>query len=113
MATSMALETNHIAVSAMRLESLAKSDLEGLHLLLGVSKLIPDISCWKKPATLPGLSPLPNRLWVRLVMFFYMRFSMLNSLIDPLRGADGPIATRNCVAPKMPFGIYSILMSEE
>ena len=106
----MALETNHIAVSALRLESLTMSDLEGLQLLMGSNKLIP---AGKKPAALPSLPPLPSRLWVSLMMFFYMRFSMLNSLIDPLRGADGPIATRNCVAPKMPFGIYTILMSEE
>ena len=110
MATPMALETNHIGVSTLRLESLTKSDLEGLQLLLGSSKLIP---AGKKPATLLSLSPLPSKLWVRLMMFFYMRFSMLNSLIDPLRGADRPIATRNGVAPKMPFGIYSILMVDK
>ena len=77
----MTLKTNHIRSFALRLKTLARSDLEGLQLLLRGSELIP---AWKKPATLPRLSPLPSRLWVRLMMFFDMRFSMLNSLINPL-----------------------------
>ena len=77
----MALKTNHIQISALGLKTLTRSDLEGWQLLLRGSELIP---VWKKPATLSRLSPLPSRLWVRLMKLFDMRFSMFNSLIDPL-----------------------------
>ncbi len=41
MATPMALKTNHIWISALRLKNLTRSDLEGLQLLLMGNKLIP------------------------------------------------------------------------
>ncbi len=81
MATPMALKTNHIHKSALGLKTLTWSDLKGWQLLLGSSELIP-VS--KKLATLSRLSPLPSRLRVRLMKLIDMRFSMFNSLIDPL-----------------------------
>ena len=81
MTIPMALKTNHIHISALGLKTLTKSDLEGWQLLLRGSELI---LVWKKLATLSRLSPLPSRLRVRLMNLIDMRFSMLNSLIDPL-----------------------------
>ena len=85
MAKPMALETSNIRIPALRLESMTRGGLERLQLLLWGNKLVLD---GKEPANLPSLSPLPNRLPVRLMLFLYKRFSMFNRLIDPLRGTD-------------------------
>ena len=85
MAIPMTFKTNYVHVSALRLKTLTMSDLERWQLLLWSRELIP---AREESTTLPGLSPLPGRLRVRLLNLLDMRFSMLDSLIDPLRRTD-------------------------
>ena len=109
MAKCMALKTNHIGTSALRLEAPTRSDLGGLKLLWWSSKLVP---IRKEPSKLSSLPTLPSRLGVGLVRLFHARLSVLNRLIDPLRGTDRPITPGYGVTSKMLFGLYAVLVAE-
>ena len=110
MAKPIALETYNIRIPALSLKSRTKSGLERLQMLLWGSELVRD---GKELANLPSLPPLPSKLRVRLLLLFYIGFSIFYRLIDPRRGTDRPITSRDSITPEMRFNIYAILVAEE
>ncbi len=110
MAKCMALKTNHIGTPALRLEALTRSDLVRLKLLRWSSKLVP---IRKEPSKRTSLPPLPSRLGVGFLRLIHARLSVLNRLVDPLRGTDRLITPGYGVTSKMLFSLYTVLVAEE